>query len=364
MLSDYVLPRPQEGPQTQFSQIRDDVYTVFYGGAAGGGKALELSTKVLTPDGWSTGGELTVGDSVIDEKGKTQTITAEYYQHKQMLYDITFNDGAVITCCPNHLWQVNLSGHKKVLNTLQIKEWMEKTGRSPTIPLYTPDETEEVFNWNDKLPIDPYLFGFLLGDGHFAKYATFISTGDKEVIDYINKELGLNTIKLTNNPYDYKIVSPELNRSIKSLGLKLHKSHDKFIPEIYLDSDYKSRKALLQGLLDSDGYRKTTSYAAEFCVTSKLLAEGVQYLVRSLGGTAKISEKLTSFTYKGEKRQGLLAYRLYIRLPDLDSFFKLDRKKGIPPQRPKNRNTIASIEEAEEGYSKCFTVTGENSLFV
>lgn len=33
MLSDYVLPRPQEGPQTQFSQIRDDVYMVFYGGA-------------------------------------------------------------------------------------------------------------------------------------------------------------------------------------------------------------------------------------------------------------------------------------------------------------------------------------------
>jgi hypothetical protein len=33
MLSDYVLPRPQEGPQTQFSQIKDDVYAVFYGGA-------------------------------------------------------------------------------------------------------------------------------------------------------------------------------------------------------------------------------------------------------------------------------------------------------------------------------------------
>lgn len=330
---------------------------------AGGGKALALDTKVLTPNGWSTVGELKPDDKIIDEKGHTQTITAEYYQHKQMLYTVTFNDGATIRCCPDHLWNVSIKGATKVLNTREIKELIDTKGAKPTIPLYSPDETEEVFQGNNVLPIDPYLFGFLLGDGHFANKGTFVSTGDPEIIEYIHN-LGYETSQSKSNKYDYRIRGLDINKKIKALGLTNHKSYDKFIPEMYLQSDYNSRKVLLQGLLDSDGHRKVTSYAADFCVTSRYLAEAVQYLVRSLGGTAKMSEKTTTFTYKGEKKVGLLAYRLYIRLPNLNDFFKLERKKGSVPKFVKKRNTIVSIEEGDEDYSKCFTVTGENSLFV
>lgn len=354
---------PQAGPQTDFMNMMDDVPLVFYGGAAGGGKALSLETKVLTPHGWSTVGELTIGDSVIDEKGNRQQIIAEYFQPKQTLYDVEFNDGAKITCCPNHLWNVSCSGNISVKNTQQIKEWMEKTGRTPTIPLYNPDISEELFVGNNNLPIDPYLFGFLLGDGYFGPRATFVSTGDEDIITYIHS-LGYETTRSKSNTFDYRIRGKDINKKIKALGLLGKKSYSKFVPDIYLNSDYASRKALLQGLLDSDGYRKKERYAAELCVTSPFLAESVQYLVRSLGGTAKMSTKETSFTYKGKKKKGLLAYRLYIRLRNLDDFFLLSRKKGTIPKVPKVRNAIVSIQEGMEDFSKCFTVTGENSLFV
>jgi|JI10StandDraft_1071094.scaffolds.fasta_scaffold3149602_1 hypothetical protein len=48
MLSDYVLPRPQEGPQTDFSLIRDDVYMVFYGGAMVSSGSLIGNNKKIT----------------------------------------------------------------------------------------------------------------------------------------------------------------------------------------------------------------------------------------------------------------------------------------------------------------------------
>ena len=48
MLSDYTLPRPQEGPQTDFSLIRDDVYMVFYGGAMVSSGSLIGNNKKTT----------------------------------------------------------------------------------------------------------------------------------------------------------------------------------------------------------------------------------------------------------------------------------------------------------------------------
>ena len=41
------MPTPQAGPQTDFILMDDSMPLVFYGGAAGGGKALDLDTKVL-----------------------------------------------------------------------------------------------------------------------------------------------------------------------------------------------------------------------------------------------------------------------------------------------------------------------------
>ena len=47
-MSDYILPRPQEGSQTDFSLIRDDVYMVLYGGAMVSSGSLIGNNKKIT----------------------------------------------------------------------------------------------------------------------------------------------------------------------------------------------------------------------------------------------------------------------------------------------------------------------------
>jgi len=65
---------------------------------------------------------------------------------------------------------------------------------------------------------------------------------------------------------------------LRSLGVP----GEKHIPAIYLRSSRNQRRALLAGLLDSDG-TVTSTGSAQFSVTSRRLAEDVRELVVSLG---------------------------------------------------------------------------------
>ena len=60
LLEDKVLWRPLPGPQSLAYYSKADV--TGYGGAAGGGKGLALDTWIATPGGWTTMGEVQVGD--------------------------------------------------------------------------------------------------------------------------------------------------------------------------------------------------------------------------------------------------------------------------------------------------------------
>jgi len=349
------------GPQTEFLSTPADI-TIF-GGSAGGGKAVQIDTKVLTPQGWSTVRELTVGDEVIDREGHAQTILQEHVQPLKTLYEVVFRDGAKITVCGEHLWDVNFSGHKAVRDTSTIKEWMERTGRNPTIPLYSPSEDEDIEFDESLLPIKPYTLGFLLGDGHFATcHSLRFSTSDEEVVGFVRED-GYDVKKTQSSKYEHAIVGG-LRVDVGELGLYNTRSHTKFVPQVYKDSGYNVRISILQGLMDSDGYRETNKDTAEFVSVSKTLSEDVQYLVRSVGGTATLNSKETSYTYKGEKKKGRTAYRLYIRHPNLEKIFRLSRKKVPNSFQKKSRNSIVEIREKGEGLSKCFTISGKESLFV
>ena len=71
------------------------------------GKALSLDTPIPTPDGYTTMGDLKVGDYVIDENGnptRVTFVTPVMTGHK--CYEITFSDGEKITADAEHNWFV------------------------------------------------------------------------------------------------------------------------------------------------------------------------------------------------------------------------------------------------------------------
>lgn len=73
-------------------------------GDPGSGKAQPLTSRVLTPSGWTTMGELRIGDPVAGRDGQTYMVTGVYPQGVKPIYRIEMVDGGVCEATDEHLW--------------------------------------------------------------------------------------------------------------------------------------------------------------------------------------------------------------------------------------------------------------------
>lgn len=103
------------------------------------GKALALDTPLPTPTGWTTMGEVKVGDQVFDEEGgPCRVIAATEVMVGRPCYDVEFSDGTVITADAEHQWQVERAGAPVPLlfTTVGLEEALAAGGcyvvRNPT----------------------------------------------------------------------------------------------------------------------------------------------------------------------------------------------------------------------------------------
>ncbi len=81
---------------------------VLVAGATGSGKALALDTPIPTPKGWTTMGEVGVGDEVFDEHGRPCLVTAATpVMYGRPCYEVEFSDGTVIVADAEHLWRTS-----------------------------------------------------------------------------------------------------------------------------------------------------------------------------------------------------------------------------------------------------------------
>ena len=69
-------------------------------------KALALDTPIATPAGWTTMGDVAVGDFVFDERGEPTRVTSKSPVWMSDTYRVTFSDGASLVACADHLWGV------------------------------------------------------------------------------------------------------------------------------------------------------------------------------------------------------------------------------------------------------------------
>jgi replicative DNA helicase len=69
------------------------------------GKALALDTPLPTPMGWTTMGEVGIGDQLLMADGKpTSVLAATEVMHGHPCYAVKFDDGDVIVADENHQW--------------------------------------------------------------------------------------------------------------------------------------------------------------------------------------------------------------------------------------------------------------------
>jgi len=362
-------------------------------GEPGVGKAQPLDAKILTPNGWTTMGEISVGDFVLTPEGKTTKIIGVYPQGVKDIYRMTFKDGRSTEACGEHLWKVYgmpVGKERKkswsILNTVDIKNKIENTNYRLKLPLVS-----ENINRGKDLDyiIDPYLMGLLLGDGHFGKYELSLTTDDIEIPETVEELIGsdyklnINGDGIKTNTFRINLSEDKLiedrTRYYKNdrihpllgetdlLNLTETKANNKFIPEKYKNGSLSQKISLIQGLMDSYG-TVTNSGTLQYSSASYQLIKDIQELIWSIGGIAKISDKQTSYTYKGVKKLGQVSYILTIRYHSPKNLFLLKRKKekvSSNYQYSKTlKNNIVKIELIGRKESKCIMVEDDYHLYI
>lgn len=339
------------------------------------GKLAGYSEPILTPSGWTEMGKLSIGDQVIGSSGQATDVTHIFEQGVKDLYKVTFSDGSFTRCGLEHLWAVNSPVRKKRGNPNLVLTTNELIKRGLTdaagnrkwyIPLVKPVE----FTPKTQPELDPYAVGVLLGDGGLSQHSATICS-DTEIVESLILPEDVKVVKL--NEIGEFTSSYRLNglaKYLRTLNMMGKKAEDKHIPEEYKWGSVATRIATLQGLIDTDGTavqsKHKPSTTIEYGTVSKQLAQDVKHIVQSLGGTVSIAEKIPTYTYKGEKLEGQLFYRMTLRLPSWLVPFKLERKleKWIPRSKYEPTRSIVSIELDGSEQARCIRVSARDNLYV
>jgi ATP-dependent Clp protease ATP-binding subunit ClpB len=360
-------------------------------GEPGVGKAQPLDARIKTPTGWITMGEIKVGDVVSTPDGGTARVLGVFPQGKKQIYRVHFKDGKWADACGEHLWKVygpHLGTDKKhckswkIISTEELRERLSRTKAPWKTPVV--QALEEV--QTAPLPLDPYLLGFLIGDGNFTQNSVGFSTAAPETLARVQSLLGTDyeLRPSISRRYDYRIAGSATNvrqrvkrrravrdnaivGHIESLGLLGKHACDKFIPEAYKHASVEDRYALLRGLFDSDGHVTKTG-ALSISTSSPQLARDVQEIVWSLGGIASIRPKQTTYRYAGKRRTGRISYTVRIRHPEPQRLVSLAHKRARLPQnyqyRANLKNRVIRVEPLRVDEVQCILIDHPDHLYV
>lgn len=336
-----------------------EIFTLAGGAALG--KAVSIDTKLRSPTGWIAAQDVTVGTILNDTEGGIQTVLGVYPQGIRDLYTITFSDNTSVEVDEDHLWTVYSKcqrNHSSGPQTITTKQILKDIQKNFSLPNYQP-----VAGVQQNLPIDPYVIGVLIGNG---------SLTERSISAYISNE---ECLKRLQSCYEHLSIKWIPRSNCWRVGF-LHMrqacelrctANSKYIPAQYLIASKEQRLALLQGLLDTDGYASKTG-AVQYITVSEQLKTDVLDLARGLGFICTESYKIPTYTYKGVKKTGQKAYTITIQRTDATKHtplftakYKLERSSNQYKQYRHRR--ILSVTYSRKAPAVCFKVSHPNQLF-
>ena len=413
------------------------------------GKALALDTPLPTPIGWTTMGDVKVGEYLVGADGRpTKVVAATEVMSGRPCYEVEFDDGSIIVADAEHLWKTTTRAARRqhsenrtawywsedsrrrlrmackvsfmepdrcttgaeVLSAVgtEFRNLMHTAGRSVGLaatrvpasvagpsrsytwraPAYASRRallramaqladrpknaattvvhdglvttaqiaatlrchTDGRLNYavavaspadlpEKDLPLPPYALGVWLGDGD-SRSARFTSA-DPQIAIEIEAE-------------------GHVQAALRALGVL----GTKHIPTSYLRASVAQRRALLAGLLDTDG-TVTWAGSVQFSVTSLRLATDARELIHSLGYRCGWSEK----PVHGASPCSSVAYT--ITFTTTDDVFRLDRKRVTHRERRPVKTTertrerfITAVRPIDSVPVRCVQVANEDHLYL
>nr|WP_325050370.1 replicative DNA helicase [Nocardioides terrigena] len=370
------------------------------------GKALALDTPLATPDGWTTMGEVAVGDLLYDAEGQpTRVVAATEVMEDRPCYEVRFSDGSSIVADAEHQWltetraarkskwaadhHYNRARHQRVHASVVTTEQIASTVRlgKEQRANHAVLNAAPLEGGVQDLLIDPYVLGAWLGDGHSA--GNRITCETDEIPMYIE---GAGYRVQTQGDMLYSIRLHEDDALGATRGICVdcggtcsgarrcagcHAEHsftaqlrrlrvlgDKHIPTSYLRASETSRRALLAGLMDTDGTVVRGVGSCQFAVTNERLAQDVYELVVSLGYRCGRRTKRV----QGRSEASSTCYIL--NFSTTDDVFRLERKHLLhKEERPTStsrigRRYITSVTPVPSVPVRCVQVDNEDHLYL
>lgn len=328
------------------------------------GKALGLDEPVLTDEGYKSIREIKIGDIVFDGKGEQTEVIQTATWEDRPLYRITFDDGTWVDADGEHDWvttirQNSKKGQQRIVTTQQM---LEEYGEEPPQFARWRIPAAPVLNIKYKeVPLDPYTLGVILGDGSIDKKNEYVvlTCADEEILNYLT----LESVKYEQRDFSYGLKGS--GEKIRALGLSGKKFIDKFIPKGYLFNSEDVRLDILRGLMDTDGTVDKKDGCCEFNSASKQLAEDVAFIVRSLGGQAKIRQREAGYYNKfGDYVRCADSFR--VRVIISVNPFRLKRKAVLWKKRERISfdRYIHTIKYLGQEETKCIQVASNEHTFL
>lgn len=335
------------------------------------GKGLALDTPIPTPSGWTTMGALRSGDEVLDERGQPARVSWVSETHELPCWRVTFGDGSSLVADRDHQWSVlTFAARARVKGRLGgAPDW--RTQWDQTHVMTTPEMAGSLATaWGQRnlsipvamplrlpdadLPISPYTLGAWLGDGTSSTGA--ITKPDADLFAMIEEEGW--TVGPWRGPGG-------MTRRIEGLTTALRKAgvlDNKHIPPAYFRASERQRRALLAGILDTDGFAGNGSRSVGIDLCNERLARDVVTLVRTLGMIARINEGHVVFNGKRIARWRITfsADRQVFRLSRKQSYVEV----GETGPGRSSHHMIVSVEPVETVPTRCIAVESERRLYL
>jgi RecB family exonuclease len=286
-------------------------------------KGLAVDTPLPTPTGWTTMGDVKVGDLLFGSDGRPTRVTLKSGVHHRPCYRITFRDGSSVVSDNVHLWTV-VTSHRQAqssqtVDTDTLADLHRDATRAGTPrSLWVESAAELELDDVPDLPVDPWLLGAWLGDGHTRGGQLCVGKADLDDMLALVKGRWSRKISVTDDRTAFTLALSKLDdrctfghTEFKALtpghatrrcahewrhpgmtawnvSFSAELAHAgvlgrKHIPPVYIRAGRQQRIDLLRGLLDTDGWWNSIRRRAGFTTTDDQLADEVVHLLRTLG---------------------------------------------------------------------------------
>lgn len=356
--------------QEEFARINASKLRMLNMSGTGAGKCLGKDTPVVMYDGTvKVVQNIVIGDMLMGPDSNPRVVES-LARGMERMYRVTPVKGDPFTCNESHLLSLKDSrDHSSTIN-MSVKEYLKQHDKFKHChKLYRAGRIS--FSNSKVLTVDPYIFGVWLGDG--TSVAPAITTPDEEIVTALEKYAKKLGMRITS--YDsagsrcptYRITNGNTGAGLNSNPiLSFLRDNDllgnKHIPQVYLTSSVEQRLQLLAGILDADGYLSHGTF--DIIQKSKILAQDIAFLCRSLGFAAYLKECQKFCTYNGQRKGGTY-FRICIS-GELETIpVILGRRKASPRMQKKSvLVTGFKVEDLGVGNYYGFTLKKSDGLFL